>query len=77
MFVRTPSEFGPCPCGGTFDPRHVEVRMTVEDSLVVLSGVPQGACPVCGSRVYKAAELLAIESVMKGWRLPSPAVFPG
>lgn len=43
--------------------------MSVEGSPVLLPDVPQGACPQCGSRVYKLAELEAIECVMKGRRL--------
>jgi hypothetical protein len=40
--------------------------MRVHDELVVLQGVPQGACNDCGSRVYKADILLLIESLMRG-----------
>lgn len=50
--------------------------MTVDENQIVLSHVPQGACPVCGSRVYKAAELQAIESVMKGRRLHPGRAYP-
>jgi len=39
--------------------------MTVDEKLVVLTGVPQGACPNCGSRVYKAEVIERIESCMK------------
>ena len=75
MFVQPLSDYGTCPCGGIYGLRQVEVRMSVDGRSVVLSDVPQGACPQCGSRVYKAAELEAIESVMKGRRL-RPAVLP-
>jgi hypothetical protein len=40
--------------------------MTVRGERVVLSDLPQGACPVCGSRVYKAVTLEGIEAVMRG-----------
>lgn len=58
--------YGQCPCGGTYEQRWVEVNMTVATQPVVIESVPQGACPVCAGRVYKAADLAAIESRMKG-----------
>ena len=42
--------------------------MNVGNKVVVLTGVPQGACRVCGSRVYKTDILERIESLMKGER---------
>jgi YgiT-type zinc finger domain-containing protein len=42
----------------------VEVRMTVGRDKVVLREVPQGACPQCGSRVYKAGVLEQLEALM-------------
>ena len=57
---------GRCPCSGQYENRYVEVRMTVKGKVVVLTNVPQGACPMCGSRVYKAEVLERIESLMKG-----------
>jgi len=65
-----PYEFGRCPCGGTYESKLVEVRMTVQGEVVVLSDVPQGACPVCGSRVYKAGMLEDIEALMRGRSAP-------
>ncbi|MBX7100707.1 MAG: YgiT-type zinc finger protein [Myxococcaceae bacterium] len=59
-------DYGRCPCGGQYEHRAVEVRMTVQGKVVVLTDVPQGACPQCGSRVYKAEVLERIESLMKG-----------
>ena len=59
-------EYGTCPCGGRYEPRLVEVRMAVDHEPVTLQNVPQGACPVCGSRVYKASILHMIELVMRG-----------
>lgn len=59
-------DYGQCPCTGQYETRHVEIRMTVKAKVVVLTNVPQGACPLCGSRVYKAEVLERIESLMKG-----------
>ncbi len=42
--------------------------MNVGNKVVVLTGVPQGACKTCGSRVYKTDILERIESLMKGER---------
>jgi YgiT-type zinc finger domain-containing protein len=57
-------QYGTCPCSGVYEHRYVEVRMTVDGQLVVLNDVPQGACPSCGSRVYKASVLESIERLM-------------
>jgi YgiT-type zinc finger domain-containing protein len=62
-------EYGRCPCRGTYDNRSVEVRLTINGKVVVLTAVPQGACPNCGSRVYKAETLERIESLMKGTKI--------
>ena len=62
-------DYGRCPCSGTYDNRFVEVRLTVNAKVVVLTDVPQGACPNCGSRVYKAEVLERIESLMKGQKV--------
>lgn len=59
-------DYGRCPCGGRYENRYVEVRLTVNGKVVVLTQVPQGACPHCGSRVYKAEVLERIELLMKG-----------
>jgi len=42
--------------------------MTVGEKQIVLNDVPQGVCPQCGSRVYKAEMLERIEATMKGER---------
>lgn len=57
------TEYGRCPCTGEYENRAVEVRMTVGSEVVVLNDVPQGACPLCGSRVYKAEVLERIEAL--------------
>ena len=62
-------DYGRCPCSGLYDNRAVEVRMSVQGKTVVLTAVPQGVCPNCGSRVYKAEVLERIESLMKSERL--------
>jgi YgiT-type zinc finger domain-containing protein len=54
-----------CPCGGDYEPRLVEVRMTVDGESRVLTDVPQRACPDCGSRVYPPAMLERIELLMR------------
>jgi hypothetical protein len=41
--------------------------MTVGGENLVLSEVPQGACPQCGSRVYKAGVLEQLEALMGSW----------
>ena len=58
-------DYGTCPCSGKYESRRVEVRMTLKNEPVVLEDIPQGACPLCGSRIYKTEHLLYIESVMK------------
>lgn len=58
-------DYGRCPCNGLYENRFVEVRLTVKGKVVVLTQVPQGACPNCGSRVYKGEVLERIESLMK------------
>jgi YgiT-type zinc finger domain-containing protein len=55
--------YGSCTCGGVYEPRLVDVRMTVGDRSITLSEVAQGVCPACGSHVYSAAELESIEAV--------------
>ncbi len=61
-----PIVYGRCPCGGTYEARTVEVRMTVAGSPLTFADVPQGFCPVCSSRVYKADMLARLESAMHG-----------
>ena len=39
--------------------------MTVNERAIVLTDVPQGVCPSCGTRVYKAEELARVEATMK------------
>jgi YgiT-type zinc finger domain-containing protein len=58
--------YGRCPCSGFYEERRVEVTSRVAGQVVVVRDVPQGACPTCGSRVYKAAILDAIEGLVCG-----------
>ena len=58
--------YGRCACSGWFESRLVEVRPVVGGEPVVLKNVPQGACPLCGSRVYKADVLRMVEAAMRG-----------
>jgi len=58
-------DYGKCPCGGQYECRVVEVRMTVDGRKMILTGVPQGACPSCGGRVYKLNVLQSIEVLMR------------
>jgi len=55
------TKWGRCPCGGSYEHRLVDVRVTVEGGSIRTLTVPQGACPNCGSRVYKAETLDRIE----------------
>ena len=61
----TAREYGKCPCGGSYSAAAVEVHMTIGGKPVALSDVPQGRCPSCGARVYKAAILESIEALFK------------
>ena len=64
-FAMVNGEYGSCPCGGLYEARFVTVNMTVEGAPVTIDDVPQGACPSCGSRVYKLPVLARIEATMK------------
>src|SRR4051794_23075435 len=58
MTWRSRSAYGDCPCGGTYERRQLEVTMG-ELSLTQ----PQGACPSCGSRIYKLVQLRSLEAL--------------
>jgi len=47
-----------------YERRKVEIRLSVGDEPVVLENAEQGACPVCGSRVYKAQVIEELETLM-------------
>lgn len=57
--------YGRCPCSGHYENRKVEVRFNRDEGVRVLTDVPQGACLLCGSRVYKTDILMRIEAIMK------------
>ena len=58
-------EYGRCPCSGIYEARRVEVSLTAPDGQrKVMDSVPQGACPLCRSRVYKAPILDLVETLM-------------
>jgi hypothetical protein len=59
-------QYGHCICGMKYEHRFVEVHMVLDGQHVVVDKVPRGACPLCGSLVYKTAVLATIESKMKG-----------
>jgi YgiT-type zinc finger domain-containing protein len=72
----TPTDYGRCPCGeGVYDRRTVEVTRTGDDE-VILTDVPRGVCPSCGSLVYKAAMLEGIEAVLRRRPPPPPRARP-
>ena len=58
--------YGTCPCGGIYEPRVVEVRLTNRTGkAIALPRIPQGACSACGSRIYKLAVIQRIEAIMR------------
>jgi hypothetical protein len=58
-------DYGICPCSGKYEQRRIEVSMRVKDEQIDLQDIPQGVCPLCGSRVYKTDHLLYLDSIMK------------
>ena len=66
MAQADPIDFGQCSCTGTYALNWVEVRFTAADGGVVsATDVPQGRCPKCGSRCYKAWELRVLEDRLR------------
>ncbi len=65
---------GRCPCGGSYQDREVEIQLrNADDSQTfTLSGVAQGVCPKCGSRVYTSATLRRIEIMFHARPARSP-----
>jgi len=59
------SEYGRCPCSGTYERREIEVGMSVRAQRITLTQVGAGVCPLCGSRVYKAGVLYVVEALMR------------
>ena len=60
------AHFGRCPCGGSYEHKWVQVTFRAESGTLPLNDVSQGACPDCGSRVYKCSVLRELEAVMPG-----------
>lgn len=58
---------GKCPCGGTYEDREVQVRLTSSSTgaVTVLESVPQAVCPICESRAYHASILQRIEAAFQ------------
>ncbi|WP_143177568.1 hypothetical protein [Cystobacter ferrugineus] len=57
-------DYGQCPCTGNYENRLIEVDVVVEQRNVVLTNIPQGECPLCGSQVYKMQIMERIETLM-------------
>ncbi|MFL6007974.1 MAG: YgiT-type zinc finger protein [Gaiellaceae bacterium] len=62
---QTLADYGKCPCGGVYQRKLVEITVTVKGERQTMTDVPQGACPDCGSVVYKAITLEEIEAFMR------------
>jgi hypothetical protein len=59
------SLYGMCPCGADYEPRLVTVRFGDTGPEEQLQDVPQGVCPACGSHVFKADQLEAMEAAFR------------
>ncbi len=57
-------DYGQCPCTGNYEHRLIEVDVVVAQQNVVLTNIPQGECPLCGSQVYKMQVMERIETLM-------------
>ena len=66
--VSSAVNYGRCLCTGVYESRIVEVRIGPQERKVVWDSVPQGACPRCGSRVYKLRILERLEHLMSSSR---------
>jgi hypothetical protein len=74
MLIDPVSDYGRCPCGGWYADGNVTVRIRLEGDVVELAGVPRATCGNCGSYVYKMADLVRLEGVMKDrWPAALPA----
>jgi YgiT-type zinc finger domain-containing protein len=54
-----------CACGGTFEEHMVTATFKTPEGDVQIQDVPQGRCPMCGSRVYPSRVLARIECAYK------------
>jgi hypothetical protein len=72
------SEWGRCPCGGTYQSRQVLVTMAADRAeKLELRNIRQGLCPACGSRVYKTVTLELLEALTLEQPTPTPRAVPG
>lgn len=58
-------DYGSCPCAGMYVGRFIEVEMVVAGRNVVVTAIPQGECPGCGSQVYKMQIIERMESLLR------------
>ncbi|MCP3099165.1 hypothetical protein LZ198_09820 [Myxococcus sp. K15C18031901] len=58
-------DYGRCPCTGAYEGRFIEVEMEVSGRQVVVTSIPQGECPGCGSQVYKLQIIERMETLMR------------
>jgi YgiT-type zinc finger domain-containing protein len=58
-------EYGDCPCSGRYENLAVDIRVSVAGHIEELREVPQGSCPLCGSRVYKADVIERLDGLLK------------
>ena len=59
-------EYGNCWCMTPYQGRYLEVRLKVQEKIVVLSEVPQGVCDRCAFKVYKPEVLWRLETLVRG-----------
>jgi hypothetical protein len=72
------SEWGSCPCGGTYQSRKVVVTLSGDRAEPVeLRNIAQGSCRRCGGRVYKPVMLELLEALALERPAPAPRVVPG
>jgi hypothetical protein len=68
------ADAGRCPCGGRYEARLVEVNFA--NGMETWTDIPQGACPECGSRVYRAPQLALLEQGYKAAAMRQQAESP-
>ena len=56
-------DYGTCPCGGEHNSGMIPVTIHRAAGEPIVLSVPQGTCPLCGSRVYKAQVLERVEAI--------------
>lgn len=58
-------DYGHCACTGMYQGQLIEVEMDVAGRTVVITAIPQGECPRCGSQVYKMQVIERMESILR------------